>query len=144
MLSFDWNTKTNSFVGVPKFKNQAGKVSNVVGMGDKCPTGKLNGPYEHFDIVEIKQSPAGASPELVGKRIHPDTLVAQACSSNLTPFKGGVSAVSVYIGPPNPQMLALGKMIPPDSPVTISADGNSLVMKALNNNWVWTYTPTAK
>lgn len=23
-------------------------------------------------------------------------------------------------------------------------DGKSIVTKALNNNWVWTYTPTAK
>jgi len=46
------------------------KATNLVGMEKKCPTGKLNGPYEHFDIVEIKQSAPGEAPELVGKRIH--------------------------------------------------------------------------
>jgi len=69
-LSFDWNKNKNIFVGTPKFQNQPGKATNLVGMEKKCPTGKLNGPYEHFDIVEIKQSAPGEAPELVGKRIH--------------------------------------------------------------------------
>ena len=55
-LSFDWNRKKNIFVGTPKFRNYPAKVSNLFGMEKKCPTGKLNGPYEHFDIVSVKQS----------------------------------------------------------------------------------------
>ena len=143
-LSFDWNRKKNIFVGTPKFQNQPGKVTNLVGMERKCPTGKLNGPYEHFDIVEIKQSAPGEAPELVGKRVHPDTMVAESCGSNLRLYKGAVSPASVYIGPPDPVMLAMAKMLPADSPIKVSADGKSIVMTALNNNWVWTYTPTAK
>lgn len=142
-LSFDWNKNTQELVGAVTFKNLPAKVTNIVSIDAKCPPGKLNGAYEHFDIVEVKQAQPGAV-ELVGKRIHPDTLVAQACSANLTPFKGGETPRSEYIGPPDPSMLALGDMIPPDSPVKISPDGKSLVMKALNNNWVWTFTPTAK
>ena len=143
-LSFDWNRKKNVFVGTPKFQNYPGKVSNLFGMERGCPTGKLNGPYEHFDIVEIKQSAPGQAPELVGKRIHPDTMVAEACGSQLRPYKGAVRPVSVYIGPPDPQMFAMAKMLPADSPIKVSADGKSIVMTAKNDNWVWTYTPTAK
>jgi len=143
-LSFDWNRKKNIFVGTPKFQNYPGKVSNLFGMEKKCPTGKLNGPYEHFDIVAIKQSAPGEAPELVGKRIHPETMVAESCGSHLRTYKGGVTPESVYIGPPDPQMLALRGMLPPDSPIKVSADGKSIVMTALNNNWVWTYTPSVK
>ncbi len=143
-LSFDWNRKKNIFVGTPKFQNYPGKVSNLFGMEKGCPTGKLNGPYEHFDIVEIKQSAPGQAPELVGKRVHPDTMVAEACGSHLRLYKGAITPESVYIGPPDPQMFAMAKMLPPDSPIKVSADGKSIITTALNNNWVWTYTPTAK
>lgn len=143
-LSFAWNRKKNTVVGTPKFQNHPGKVANVVGMERNCPTGKLNGAYEHFDIVEIKQSAPGQALELIGRRVHPDTMVADSCSANLRLFKGAVRAVTTYIAPPDPEMFALGGMLPPDSPIRISPDGKSLVMKALNNNWVWTYTPTTK
>ena len=143
-LSFDWNKQKSAFVGTPKFQNQPGSVSNLAGMGRECPTGKVNGPYEHFDIVEIKQSAPGEAPALVGKRIHPETMVAEACGSGLRLYKGGVTPETVYIAPPDPAMFAIAKMLPPDSPIKVSADGKSMIMTALNNNWVWTYTPTAK
>jgi hypothetical protein len=143
-LSFDWNRKTNTLVGAPAFQNQPGTVSNLVGMEAKCPTGKLNGPYEHFDIVEIKQSETGGALELVGQRVHPDTMVAEACGSHLRLFKGAVSPQTEYIAAPDPEMLALAKMIPADSPIKVTPDGKSITMTALNNNWLWTFTPTAK
>ena len=143
-LSFDWNKKKGVIVGTPKIQNDAGKVSNLMGMEKKCPTGKLNGPYEHFDVVEIRQSKPKEALELVGKRIHPDTMVADSCSSKLRLFKGATVAAKEYIGPPDPQALAMAGMIPRDGPITVTPDGKSIVMKALNNNWVWTFTPTAK
>ena len=143
-LSFDWNRKKNIFVGVPKFQNYPGTATNLVGMGPKCPTGKINGPYEHFDIVEIKQSAPGEAVELVGKRVHPDTQVAESCGAALKPYKGAITPETTYIAPPDPEMFAMAKMLPADSPVKVTLDGKSLVTKALNNNWVWTYTPTAK
>ncbi len=141
-VSFDWNRKKNTFVGTPKFQNYPGHVSNLVGFGPNCPTGKLNGPYEHFDIAEIKQAAPADPVELIGKRIHPDTMVAESCGSDLRPYKGAISPVSIYIAPPDPQMLAMGKMLPPNSSIKVTPDGQSIVMTA--GNWVWTYTPTAK
>jgi hypothetical protein len=143
-LSFDWNREKNVFVGTPKFQNYPGQVANLAGLERGCPTGKLNGPYEHFDIAEIKQAAPADPVELIGKRIHPETMVAESCGSNLRPYKGAVSPVSIYIAPPDPQMLAMAKMLPADSPIKGTADGKSIVMTARNNNWVWTYTPTAK
>jgi hypothetical protein len=143
-LSFDWNKNKSAFVGVPKFQNHPAKVANIVGMERNCPAGKLNGAYEHFDIVEIKQNAPGEAAELIGKRVHPDTMVADSCSANLRLFKGAVRPVTMHIAPPDPQMLALRGMLPPDSPIKVSPDGKSMVMTALNNNWVWTFTPTAK
>ena len=143
-LSFDWNRKKGVIVGTPKIQNEAGKVSNLMGMEKKCPTGKLNGPYEHFDVVEIRQARPKEALELVGKRIHPDTMVADSCSSKLRLFKGATVAAKEYIFPPDLQALAMASMLPKGGNITVTADGKSIVMKALNDNWVWTYTPTAK
>ena len=143
-LSFDWNKKKGVIVGTPTIRNEAARVSNLMGMEKKCPTGKLNGPYEHFDVVEIRQAKPGEALELVGKRIHPDTMVADSCSSKLRLFKGATVAAKEYIYPPDPQALAMASMLPKDGNITVTPDGKSIVMKALNNNWVWTYTPTAK
>jgi hypothetical protein len=143
-LSFDWNRKKNIFVGLPRFQNHPGTATNLSGMERTCKGGKINGPYEHFDVVAIKQSAPGEAVELIGKRIHPETLVAESCGSKLRPYKGGVTAQSQYIAPPDPQMLAMAGMLPANSPIRATPDGKSIVMTAQNNNWVWTYTPTAK
>jgi hypothetical protein len=94
--------------------------------------------------VQIKQTAPGEAVELIGKRVHPETLVAESCGSKLRAYKGGVTAQSEYIGPPDPQMLAMAGMLPANSPIKATPDGKSIVMKAQNTNWVWTYTPTAK
>lgn len=142
-LSFDWDKGKRDFQNTPTFQNYPGKVERIEGMAPECPTGALKGAYEHFDIVSVKADGNGAI-ELVGKRIRPASEVAQACGSRLTPFPGGETPRTEYIAPPDPTMLALKGMMPADGPVTISPDGNSLIMKALNNNWVWTFTPTVK
>ena len=141
-LSFDWNRETNIFVGLPKFQNHPGRVSNLFGMEKKCPTGKLNGPYEHFDIVSIRQSAPGEAPELIGQRRHPETMVAESCGVQLRAYKGAVKPATEYFGVPDPVMLAMAKMLPPESPFQVSADGKSIIVKS--GAWVWTFTPSVK
>ncbi len=143
-LSLDWNKKKSVIVGMPVIRNDAAKVSNLFGMGKKCPTGKLNGPYEHFDVVEVRPGTSKGLLELIGKRIHPETMVAESCGNKLRLYKGATEAVKEYIALPDPQMLAMAGMIQKDSPITVTPDGRSIVMKALNNGWVWTFTPTVK
>ena len=65
-------------------------------------------------------------------------------SSKLRLFKGATVAAKEYIYPPDPQALAMASMLPKDGNITVTPGGKSIVTKALNNNWVWTYTPTAK
>jgi hypothetical protein len=143
-LSFDWNRKKNVMVGQPTIRNEPATVSNLVGLDKKCPSGKLNGAYEHFDVDAIRQARPGEALELVGRRVHPDTLVAESCSAKLRLFKGAVKPAKEYIGPPGPEILIMASMVPPGGPFSVTPDGKSIVMKAQNNNWVWTYTPTPK
>jgi hypothetical protein len=148
-LSFDWDKKKGVIVGKPSIVNEPGTASNLASIdkGEKgrkrCPTGRINGNYEHFDVVEIRQPGPRQALELVGKRVHPDTEVSEACSSKLRPYKGATKEVKEYIAPPDPQMLAFGKMMS-QPPIRVSDDGKSIVMTAQNNKWVWTFTPTAK
>lgn len=142
-LSFDWDKNRNAFVGEPKITNHPSQVTNLVGMGDKCPAGEMQGPYEHFDALALKANGDGAA-ELTGVRKHPDTIVAESCGAGLKAYKAADKPVSTWIGPPDPSMMAMGAYLPKDGPVKISPDGKSIIMTALNNNWVWTYTPSVK
>lgn len=142
-LSFDWNKNAGAFVGAPAFANHPAVVSNLTGMGEGCPAGELKGPYEHFDIVSAKPNGEGAI-ELTGVRKHPETMVAESCGAGLKLYKAAEEPVSTWIGPPDPVMMAMGPFLPSDSPIKISPDGKSIVMTALNDNWVWTFTPSAK
>ncbi|MEE2691624.1 MAG: hypothetical protein VX640_08800 [Pseudomonadota bacterium] len=142
-LSFDWDKNANAFVGAPKFVNHPATVSNLTGMDAGCPAGEMKGPYEHFDIVSMKSNGEGAI-ELTGVRKHPDTMVAESCGAGLKLYKAAEEPVSTWTGPPDPSMMAMGPYIPKDSPIRITPDGKSIIMTALNNNWVWTYTPSLK
>ena len=149
-LSFDWDKEKGVIVGKPTITNETGSATNVQGedklsKGKKqCPTGKNKRTYEHCDVVEIRQ-PQGprTALELVGKRIHPQTQVAEACSNNLKTYKGATKEVKEHIAPPDPMMLAMAKLANV-STIKVSPDGKSIVMGSLNDKWVWTFTPTAK
>jgi hypothetical protein len=143
-LSFDWNRKTKTFVGKPKFANLPGTVANIMGIGGGCPVGEIKGSYEHYDIVEIVQPAPEEVVELKGIRVHPDTIVAEACHGKAF-HKGGTEKLeSEYIDPPEPGTLAFGAMLPPDSPLKVSKDGKSIIMDGGDGHFFWTYTPTAK
>lgn len=148
-LSFDYDQKKGVLVGKPAIVNEPGTAGNLASIdkGEKgrkrCPTGKINGPYEHFDVVEIRQARPREALELVGKRVHPDTEVSEACSAKLKHYKGATVEVKEYIAPPDPKLLALAKISRSDA-IKVTPDGQSIVMTAQNNKWVWTFTPTAK
>ena len=143
-LSFDWDRKKGAIIGTPKIRNEPAVVSNIVGIDKKCPGGKLNGAYEHFEVDEIKQPRPGDPLELIGRRVHPDTMVAESCGTKLRLFKGAVKPAKEYIAPAGPEFLVMGKMMPAGGPFKVTPDGKSIVTSAQNSNWVWTFTPTAK
>lgn len=140
-LSFDWNRENHVPVGPFTFQNVPAKVTNLVAIEKGCPVGSLSGPYEHFDIVQVKA--AQGVLELVGKRVHPDTMVTEACGSRPRPYKGAVVSQTERTMVPDPVMLAIAAVSDVKT-IKVSPDGKSIVISALNNNWVWTFTPTAK
>lgn len=140
-LFFVWDSKKKAFIGEPRFKNHPAAVTNLEGMEKDCPTGSINGAYEHFDIISMKPNGQGAI-ELIGERRHPETLVAESCGAGRRKYAGAVKPASQYIAPPDPIMLAYRSLMPKEGPMRFSADGASIITSAQNNNWVWTFTPT--
>lgn len=139
-LSFDWDVKKKAPIGAIKITNEPAQVTNLEGIGKECPAGKLNGAFELFD-VDTATPVSGGALRLVGRRIHPDTLVTEACGKNLRPYKGAVVPQEQVIAVPEPAIMAF----PSTSPtIRKSADGKSLMIGALNDSWVWTLTPTPK
>jgi len=148
-LSFDWDKAKKVIIGKPTITNETGTASNIVGVDKhapgkrQCPTGKISGTYEHFDVVEVRQAQPGMALELIGKRLHPETHVAEACGNKLKTYKAATKDVKEHIMPPDPMMLAMAKLANVPT-IKVSPDGKSIVMGSLNDKWVWTFTPTAK
>ena len=148
-LSFDWDKGRGVIVGKPTIINETGTAANVAGVDKhapgkrQCPTGKINGTYEHFDVVEVRQPQPGMALELVGKRVHPETQVAEACGNKLKTYKAATKQVKEHIMPPDPMMLAMARLSNVPT-IKVSPDGKSIVMGSLNDKWVWTFTPTAR
>lgn len=142
-VSFDWDRKKKALVGKPTFRNDPGQVTNLFGMDRKCPTGKLNGAYEHFDAVEVKHAGGEAPLELVGKRIHPETMVAESCGNKLRRYKGATKPVTEYLLAVDPKALAF-KGMGDAGGIRVTPDGKSIVIGAQNSGWTWTYTPTPR
>lgn len=146
-LSFDWDKKKGVIVGTPVITNEPTKVTKLMGLekleprSKPCPQGKLNGPFEYFDVSEIRQDKPGAALLLVGKRVHPETQVSEACSAKLRTFKGATREVKEYIGVPDPMIIAYGGAQGVKT-IQVTPDKKSIVMSALNKKWVWTFTPT--
>lgn len=141
VLSFYWDKGKQAILGTPKFRNDFAKVTNLAGMEKGCPTGEINGRYEHFDLVRIEDQGRGTV-KLVGERIHPETLVAESCGKGRRKYAGAVRPIDTYIAPPDVSMFAYRAMMPANGPVRFSADGASIITTAQNNNWVWTFTPS--
>lgn len=148
-LSFDWDKKKRVMVGKPVITNEPAKVANLAGLekfepGSKpCPKGKLNGPFEYFDVVEVKQDKPGAALQLIGTRIHPETQVSEACGSKLKTYKGATRSEKMFIAVPDPMIIAYGGAQGVKT-FQVTPDKKSIVMSALNNKWVWTFTPVPK
>lgn len=143
-VSFDWDREKKVLVGAPKFVNEPATLTNLSSVDRKCPTGKPNGPYEHFHAVELKSVGEDRPLELIGTRIHPETMVSEACSKKLRLYKGAVKPAKEYIAPMDPEMLAYIGMPSSGGGIRISPDRKSIIMGAQNSGWVWTYTPTPK
>ena len=148
-LSFDWDKKKGVLIGKPVITNEAGTATNLAGVDKgepgkkRCPTGKINGNYEHFDVTEIRQEKPGQALLLIGKRVHPETQVAEACGNKLKTYKAATREVKIYIMPPDPFLLAHAKTMQNPN-MKFSPDGKSIIQSALNDKWLWTYTPTPK
>lgn len=142
-LSFDWDVEGRTIIGAPKFENYPATVSNMVGMEAGCPAGEMDGPYEHFDITEVKPNGAGAI-ELVGLRKHPKTAVAESCGAGRRTYEAADRPVSTWIAPPDLRGLEIAALVPTQTGIKFTPDGMSIFTTAANNNWVWTYTPSVK
>lgn len=143
-FTVDWDVKKGVLASAPVIRNEPAKASNLVGMDRKCPTGRINGNYEHFDLVEIRQAAPRQALELVGRRVHPETQVSESCGAALRTYKGATRTVSEHVALPDPKMLAYAGMMKPGGTVAITPDGRSFRMKAGNSDWTWTFTPTPK
>jgi hypothetical protein len=141
-ITFDWNQNESALVGAATFKNFPSSVSLIEGSG--CPPTRVNGAYEHLEIVSVAQ--LSSVLQMAATRSFPAGSVPYAgeatCGAGWDDAAARSEAVemmlivppTVYFGMPS---AALG------TGTSISKDGKSIVLVDEASGWTWTYTPTA-
>jgi hypothetical protein len=138
-ITFDWDQNETALVGTPTFKNFPSAVSVTAVPG--CPPARINGTYEHFDVVSVKQfstvlqlavqqrSPAGAVP-------YGESQCGEAWDDAAA--KSETSDVMLIV----PPTVYFAMPSAGGGTMSISKDGKSIVLVEPRNGWTWTYTPT--
>jgi hypothetical protein len=138
-LEFLWNKKTGKIMGEVKVTDSKSAVKNLKSDGTNCPPPALQGDYEHFQYLNHTVD-RGELVMLNGERTYPAASVSQyPASCDMRSAAGGKEPKMLSIAAADPAGLAM--TMPAGSPVTVSADKKSFVMKG-GEGWVWTLTPT--
>lgn len=140
-IGFDWDQNETALVGTPTFKNFPTTVSMIA--VPTCPPARINGAYEHWDLVSVKQ--VSTVLQLAVKRSYPAASIpyageAQPCGVGWddAAAKSETSDVMLLVLP----TLYFAMPSAGGATVSISKDGKSMVLDDRNNGWTWTYTPT--
>jgi len=124
-------------VGTPTFQNFKTVVSNVADFEPKCLPPVLEGEYEHFELLSIKEG-LGVNLQMQVQRKYPVVGIVQVCTGSRKPVPAKTETRPEEFGVISPMMFALP--LPDSDNLRVSADKKSLISK--KNGWTWTFTPT--
>jgi hypothetical protein len=136
-IDLAWKLDESKLVGTPRFRNSKSVVRNVRNGEPKCLPPVLNGDYEHFDLLGIRQGLGGAL-EMQVQTTYPAAKVTQFCTGAGKVVPARVSKQPeelVVLSPVLFGMVHNGK-----DAVRVSADKKSLIIN--KGGWTWTYTPS--
>jgi hypothetical protein len=144
-IGFDWNPLEMALVGKPVFKNfpstlPAGTPARPVS-GKTCPQPRLNGAYEHFEVLEAKTgTPGSNSLQLSAKRTYPGgslpTALEGACDIWADSPAKAETLTSSMLVPPG---MYLAMPAAAGSGITVGKDGKSMTFVD-KTGWTYAYT----
>ena len=137
-IDLDWKLDESMLSGTPQFKNYKSAVANLRNGEPKCRAPVLNGEFEYFDLLGIRQGSGGAL-EMQMRTIYPAATVTQFCTGASKTVPASVKKAPQELVILSPVLFgSVGK----GSNVRVSTDKKSLITSKAG--WTWTYTPSVK
>ena len=139
VIELDWKLGESMLVGTPVIQNFKSTARNFRNPEPKCLPPILHGEYEHFDLLGIRNGPAGAL-ELQVRTDYPMVDVAQMCTGSRVKVPASNPTRPEEVVVPSPMLLTVA--MPDSDNLSISKDRKSLIHKLAG--WTWTFTPSVK
>jgi hypothetical protein len=138
VIDLTWKLSESKLVGAATFQNSKTAVSNLRDRERTCLPPVLEGNYEHYEILGIKDGLGGAL-EMQVKTTYPVVEIAQSCTASRKAVPAKIKTRPEELVIPSPVMFAMPLSGSKD--LSISADKKSLIVQKAG--WTWTFTPTA-
>jgi hypothetical protein len=137
VIDLTWKLSEAKLVGSTTFQNARTVVANLSDREPKCLPPVLEGEYEHYELLGIKEGLSGML-ELQVRTTYPVVKVAQFCTASrkAVPAKTTTRPEDFVVISP----VTLGMPLPDSDNLRISKDRKSLITR--KNGWTWTFTPT--
>jgi hypothetical protein len=136
VIDLKWDLSESKLAGTPVFQNSKSEVKNLRNWEAKCQPPVLNGEYEHFELLAVKDGLAGAL-ELQVRTTYPAAEVVQFCTGKRKAVPGSVATRPEEFAVISP--VVFGMPLPDSDDLRISKDKKSLIVK--KKGWTWTLTP---
>ena len=136
VIDLTWKLSESRLVGMPAIQNTKTALTNPRDRTPQCLAPVLKGEYEHYDLLSVRDGPAGAL-DLEVQKTHPVVEVAQNCTAGRKAVPGKKETRKDQFAVASPVML--GMPLPDSDELRVSKDKKSLVSK--KDGWTWTYTP---
>lgn len=137
VIDLKWKLSESRLIGTPVIRNEKSALANLCNFEPKCLPPKLNGEYEHFDLLGLKDGLGGAL-EMQVQTVYPAAGVAQFCTGKFKQVPASVKKRPEDFTVVSPVMFAMP--LPDSDSLRVSRDKKSLIVK--KDGWTWTYTPT--
>lgn len=137
VIDLTWKSSEMKLVGTPVIVNEKSSVTNLSNYEPKCKPPTLQGAYEHFTALSIKEGVPG-SLEMQVQRSYPVAYVIQFCTGAPKAVPARTETSTEEFGVISPMLFAMPTAGNKD--VTISPDKKSIIVR--KGGWTWTYTPT--
>jgi hypothetical protein len=124
VIDLTWKLSEMKLVVAPTFQNTKSTVSNLRDREPTCLPPVLEGEYEFYELLSVKNGLGGAL-EFQVKTTHPIVEVAQSRTASR-------KAVPAYV--------RFAMPMPKSDDLAATPDKKSFIVK--KDGWVWTWTPT--
>jgi hypothetical protein len=135
VIDLKWKLSESKMLGTPVIRNEKSAAKNLRNYEPKCLPPVLDGDYEHFELLEIKDGLGGAL-ELIARTTYPASRVAQFCTGAYKSIPPKIDTRPMDFVVPSPVMLAMP--LPDSDTLRVSPDKKSLIVK--KDGWTWTFT----